>query len=130
MDFKIIIWLAIIAFIGMMGGGKKKSSEQQPARRNAAGQPGTPRPKVPAMEATQSANQQRDVLKVQRQSTQKEYFTYEKPVDWNREHQSAPILEEEETPVENPLSLAGGFDLRKALIYQTILQNNYITDLK
>ncbi len=131
MDFKIILWILILAVVGLMGGGKKKTSNQQPARRNAAGNPEAPKPLEPVVETVQTSSVQRNERKrSNREPVIEEYFTYEKPVDWNKEQKSNPVFVEEEVPVTNPLDAEGGFDLRKALIYQTILQNNYIADLK
>lgn len=56
---------------------------------------------------------------------QSPYFTYEAPTVEVRT--SAP--EVPAAPVTQPAMLAGEeFDLRKAIIYQTVMQNNYLTE--
>lgn len=59
-----------------------------------------------------------------------DYFTYEsvEPVSSNSFHFSveSPVLKHDSDNLEELVS----FDLRQAVIYQTILQNDYIADLK
>ena len=61
----------------------------------------------------------------------KEYFSYEtQPVDWSHPTETESVAPlREEAADEEPL-VARGFDLRQAFIYQTILENRYILDVK
>ena len=54
------------------------------------------------------------------------YFTYEGPVsEVKRDPVEAPIQQE-----ESPMAIRPVFDLRQAVVYQTLLNNRYITNLE
>ena len=131
----LIITIAILAGGALLSGGKKKTSDKK-ARPVTTSQKddGT------LSDVWQSLMGVEEEVKTPTKSNKKNrtktsaeassYFSYEnQPVDWNKK-ESVPSdmpqnrVFQEETPA--PIN----FDLRQAFIYQTILQNDYISEMK
>ena len=138
MDFLEIIGILLPILI-LFGGGIRKSLR----RLGPLAEP-TPQPKseVPFPWETEFDEELEPEEFVEEEPQvgkgQNAYFTYEdlnQPVV-NLETDSAPqrIVEEEPSPMEVAAETASvteaPFDLRKAIIYQTILTNNYTLELK
>ena len=147
MDFlDIIITVAILLAGGLMTGGKKKpvrQSRQTPAGMN------TPTDNMPrGFLFDEDDDIEEDIFEdesVETPAPQVEtpYFTYE-DLSVDNAAQSAPMQDApaqanpvQTAPVSEPLRIVDDepvehpqFDLRQALIYQSILQNNYISELK
>lgn len=142
--FSIIISLLVLGAVGLVG---KKTSKESAPRKKATAQ-GQNRPSfgdliaemlgeavtgnIPkGMSAAEPVVSNRQETKIKKQ--QKEYFSYENQgVDWNapketfyREPSDSMIFNKEEALFES--SYDGKLDLRSAFIYQTILENKYIT---
>lgn len=70
-------------------------------------------------------------VKQKKKKKEKEYFTYEtsnEPLVKQAKEDSMNVVNNEPTGTEENQSV--NFDLRQAVIYNTILQNDYISDLK
>ena len=132
----LIITIAILAAGSFLAGGKKKTQEKN-------GKPAAaPRMEPPISPASwQQFGTVDEVVnkgkaKSRKPSGQKyqtenpAYFSYEnQPVDW--EKTNAPVSnQEDEQAIERPSLAPIPFDLRQAFIYQTILQNDYIAEMK
>ncbi|MBP5516603.1 MAG: hypothetical protein J6X86_06620 [Bacteroidales bacterium] len=136
MDFiEIIITIAILGLGSLLTGGNKKSSEKKPAQKQNNGQGRAKNVVRPAMASANAgsvkSNEYRNRAARNNSSTiAQDYFSYEnQPIDWDS-HDNVDNTRREQTPAYNPLEQMGGFNLRQAFIYQTILQNDYISDMK
>ena len=127
MDFlEIIITIAVLGVIGLLPGGKKgkKTATQQSAKPRSAG---NPRPFHPVFETIEDAVDD-DVWNEnhsEESNREESYFTYEN-LDENEEYKfqsvsTEPIRVSEKTKMR-PCVMGEEFDLRKAFIYQTILE--------
>lgn len=84
----------------------------------------------PVVEESEESSQ-KPSHSVKKKKKKQEYFTYESEAACKEE---APKTKSssfvEEAPALNEEDIVSNFDLRQAIIYNTILQNEYISDLK
>lgn len=133
MDASDIIWIAILV-ISVLGGSLKKIAGKL--------QPTAPAAGVPKMEGLDHELEEDDYTEFDQdwketssQPKNEEYFTYES-ADSNTWQAMSREAEKEEERLDAAKAAtmqpeaAVDFDLKKAVIYQTILNNDYIADLK
>lgn len=127
MDFvDIIIWVAILAVGGLLSGGKKKKPGQQPAARPVASNTQNPQmSNNPQPRSSQSVNRRNT------RSQRSSYFTYE---DLSSEsntpsNDNKHATVNESSNMEEYVTVSEPFNLRQAIIYDTILKNEYISEM-
>ena len=133
MDASDIIWIAILV-ISVLGGSLKKIAGKLQPTASAAG--------APKMEGLDHELEEDDYTEFEQdwkepssQSKNEEYFTYES-ADSNTWQAMSREAEKEEDRLDAAKAATMqpeatvDFDLKKAVIYQTILNNDYIADLK
>ena len=129
MDFwDIIITIAILGVGSLLTGGKKgkKAAPQQSASPRPAA---NPHPFQSIFETEEDSVYDEewssdDVEEfVEDKPAEDTYFTYENPREWSevRTEQPEPVRVQNDT-AERPRVLGEEFDLRKAFIYQTIME--------
>lgn len=143
MDFSDILWIAVMLLTAFAGSRKKLRRSME--EKTSASQP-TPSQSVdsPFGEDADTFDLEEDWFEedadeayagtsVEEQSSS--YFTYEtidpQPV---QAPEMAAVSKKEESNVDEVLhpenNLADGFNLRQAIIYQTIMENDYLADIK
>lgn len=131
----LIITIAILAGGAFLSGGKKKSSDKKagpvatsvPGRRQVMHQ----QPMRGIYGGVASGNDNASQKSKRKPAQQSSYFTYENS-DVNQTASSIveDLPQQEPVIVDEPSPSMAEFDLRQAVIYQTILQNNYISEMK
>ena len=133
--FDLIITIAILAGGAFLSGGKKKTSGKKagPVASPASG--GRPvmhqQPVHGNYGGVASGNGSTSQKSKRKPAQQPSYFTYENAdVQWNANPNVEEVSHQQSVDVDEPSTLVSDFDLRQAVIYQTILQNNYISEMK
>lgn len=142
--FDIIITVLILGVGGLLGSKKRPGRESDSGKKNTA--QGKQRPSfgsvlaemlgeidVANKPAAKPATEPSKIRRQEKTKQQTEYFTYEnQPINWNEKNNS---FSEEVSDSKSDIAseglleplFDGKLDLRKAFIYQTILENKYIT---
>ncbi len=145
----LIISIAILGIGSLLTGGKKKMSQQQTANQQKGGaakaskrgQPASSEqpqnrgsvfePYIDESFSQNTSKERKKHRQNQKKNTQQEYFTYEnQPIDWDKTSEMSSRTKVDEVVDEVQTQLQEWFDLRQAIIYQTVMENNYIADMK